>query len=70
MIRLLTIEELSDRLGISKGSLYNMTSKHSIPFVKVGKRIRFDEAEIDRWLEAQKLGPSTMEDHKPSTISS
>lgn len=69
MIKLLTIEELSSKLSISKGSLYNMTSKHSIPFVKVGKRIRFDEAEIDQWLETQKLGLSIDEPVKPQTIS-
>jgi len=59
MIKLLTIEELAIKLGISKGSLYNMTSKQAIPFVKIGKRIRFDEQEIDKWVLNQSLGPQS-----------
>jgi len=41
--RLLKIKEVSRYLGISIQTLYQWTSQHRIPFIKIGQgRIRFD----------------------------
>ena len=39
---LITIDELSRRLSIAKGTLYNWVYFRRIPFVKAGRALRFD----------------------------
>lgn len=46
----LNIEECAKFIGISKNSLYAMTSKKEIPFYKIGKRILFERSEIHEWI--------------------
>ena len=46
--RLIDINELSSRLNIAKGTLYNWVYLRRIPFVKLGRSLRFDTEEIDR----------------------
>lgn len=45
------IEEVSLYLGIPESSIYKMTAKGVIPHVKLGGRVRFRQADIDRWLD-------------------
>ena len=49
--RLLNIKEASEYLGIPKGSLYKLVWQRRIPFVKIGKALRFDKEKIDKWIE-------------------
>jgi excisionase family DNA binding protein len=46
--QLIDINELSLRLNIAKGTLYNWVYLRRIPFVKLGRALRFDPNEIDR----------------------
>ena len=46
--RLIDINELSLRLNIAKGTLYNWVYLRRIPYVKLGRSLRFDTNEIDR----------------------
>jgi excisionase family DNA binding protein len=46
--QLIDINELSSRLNIAKGTLYNWVYLRRIPFVKLGRALRFDPNEIDR----------------------
>jgi excisionase family DNA binding protein len=45
---LIDINALSERLNIAKGTLYNWVYLRRIPFVKLGRALRFDTEEIDR----------------------
>ena len=45
---LIDINELSRRLNIAKGTLYNWVYLRRIPFVKLGRALRFDPNEIER----------------------
>ncbi len=45
---LIDIDELSQRLNIAKGTLYNWVYLRRIPFVKLGRALRFDPNEIER----------------------
>jgi len=45
---LIDIKELSRRLSIPKGTLYNWVYLHRIPFVKAGRSLRFDPEEVLR----------------------
>ena len=47
----LTIEDLSDYLKISKSTLYKLVREGSIPCQKIGRHWRFRKEAIDRWLE-------------------
>jgi excisionase family DNA binding protein len=43
---LIDINELSRRLSIPKGTLYNWVYLRRIPFIKAGRCLRFDPAEV------------------------
>jgi excisionase family DNA binding protein len=53
---LINIEELSQRLCIAKGTLYNWVSQGRLPFKKIGRCVRFNWDEIEETL----LGRSTI----------
>lgn len=48
---LINIDELAARLRIAKGTLYNWVYQRRIPFVKLGRALRFNPAEIERIVE-------------------
>ena len=54
MQKLLGINELSEYLSISKGTLYYWTCSKQIPYYKVGKRVKFKPEEIEKWLGERK----------------
>jgi len=47
---LLTIPQLADQLQVKTGTVYAWVSKKKVPFVKVHRAVRFNQAEIDKWL--------------------
>ena len=47
----LTIQELSVYLKISKSTLYKLVREGKLPCQKVGRHWRFRKEAIDRWLE-------------------
>jgi excisionase family DNA binding protein len=47
---LIDVEELSLRLNIAKGTLYNWVYLRRIPFIKVGGALRFDLEEVQQIL--------------------
>lgn len=52
----LTIDELAEKLRVHKSWLYSKTretGQEAIPRVKVGKYIRFIEADVMDWLKRQ-----------------
>lgn len=49
--QVLTLEEASIYMGISKSSLYKMTHKHELPFYRPnGKLIYFEKSELLKWM--------------------
>ena len=53
---MLNIKQLSERLSISSGTLYNWVSQKKIPHYKPSSRkLLFDEKEIDEWMEKTKI---------------
>ena len=58
---LLTIKELAERLKIRPSWLYAKTRERgegTIPNVRVGKYIRFDETEVLKWLKEKQQNES------------
>ncbi len=55
--RLLSIDETSEYLGLAHATLYKMVNQRRIPYVKVGRLLRFDSRLIDEWLQANTVMP-------------
>jgi excisionase family DNA binding protein len=53
----LTIDEVSEYLGIKKSSLYTKVERREIPYYKVGRLVRFKKSDIDPWMEKFKSEP-------------
>lgn len=49
MGRLLTPEEVCKRYSIKMSTLYQWTSKNSIPHLKIGGLVRFKEEALEKW---------------------
>ena len=49
--RFLGIKELANFLGIAEGTVYVWVCHRKIPFVKVGRLVKFDIRKIEKWLE-------------------
>lgn len=46
----ITVTKAAEFLGTTPGEVYNLTSRHQIPFNRLGKRgVRFCRLELMRW---------------------
>jgi excisionase family DNA binding protein len=61
---LLTPEEVARHFQVNRQWVYERTSKNEIPHLKVGKYLRFQKQEIDRWAG----GMAVPEVSKPSVM--
>jgi len=52
--KLMTIQEAAEFLNLAVPTLYTMTSKHTIPYRKRGKKLYFRQLELEEWLESGK----------------
>jgi excisionase family DNA binding protein len=51
--RLLTAREAAAYLGYAEGTVRNKVMDGEIPFVKVGRLLRFRRPDLDRWVDEQ-----------------
>lgn len=58
---LLTVDEVAARLKWHRNTVYNRVHQRTIPFVKVGRSLRFKPADLDRWIEEQNATPTSAE---------
>lgn len=49
--RLLTAAEAAHYLGLAEGTVRNRASANEIPFVKLGRSLRFRRSELDQWVK-------------------
>ncbi|UCC12778.1 MAG: helix-turn-helix domain-containing protein [candidate division WOR-3 bacterium] len=52
-MKLLNISELSKKLNVKKKTIYDWIHKGSIPQIKLGRLVRFDSDEIDKWIRSK-----------------
>ncbi len=52
--RLFNVEEAAEYIGSTPGSIYQKVHTGKIPFVKIGKSLRFDILELDEFIEQKK----------------
>jgi excisionase family DNA binding protein len=52
---LLSIDQVVERLGTSTRHIRRLIADRRIPYLKVGKLVRFDPDEINRWLDGSRV---------------
>lgn len=50
-----SVLEVAKYLGVSKFTIYRLTREQMIPFYSVRDRLVFDLADVDAWMNAQKV---------------
>lgn len=57
MNRLMAIQDVAEQLDVSVKTIYTMVNQRRIPFLKVGRLLRFDTATMDEWVRKQAVMP-------------
>jgi excisionase family DNA binding protein len=52
---LIDINELSEKIGVSVGTLYQWVSQKKIPYVKCGRLTKFSLEDINNWIRAHSV---------------
>lgn len=55
MEKLLTPEEVKEILNVKLSTIYQWTHLGFIPHIKVGRFLRFEQSEIEKWLRKKKI---------------
>ncbi len=56
-MKLLSAPELAERLGVPPSWPLEAARARRIPFVKLGKYVRFDPEAVEAWLQEQEVKP-------------
>jgi len=51
MEKLLTPQEIAEVLGVQPSTIYQWTHQGYIPYIKIGKFVRFKEKDVEKWVE-------------------
>jgi excisionase family DNA binding protein len=51
---LLTVPQLAERLGVRPRFIYRLVDERRIPFIHVGRYLRFDPADVDEYLAGRR----------------
>jgi excisionase family DNA binding protein len=51
----LTIEDVSKVTTLAKSTLYNYVYYQTIPFLRIGGRIVFEEKDLQNWIDKKKV---------------
>lgn len=52
---LLTVDEAAERLKVTPAAVYLWIKEKGLPTVKAGSLIRIRKAELDQWLERERV---------------
>lgn len=56
-MKLLTVKQLADTLSVSEKTIYRWVELRQIPYLKLGKAVRFHPQQIERWLATKQVAP-------------
>lgn len=57
---LIDVNELAHRLGTTERHIRRLVFERRIPYVKVGRLVRFEPRAIERWLDEQRRHADTL----------
>ena len=49
--KLMDINEVSELIGLSQSAIYKMVNTKRIPYVKVGRLVKFEPSKIKLWIK-------------------
>jgi len=52
--QLLTPDEVADMIRVARKTVVVMAREGRIPCIRIGRFVRFDAPEIDRWIDSQR----------------
>ena len=55
MNKYISPSQLAQNLNVSKFTVYDWVYDRKIPFVKIGKLVRFNEEDIEKWLKEKTI---------------
>ena len=55
MEKLLTVDELAEVLSVKRSTIYQWRHLGLIPYIKVGRFVRFRETDIQKWLQSKQV---------------
>lgn len=56
-IRLLTVRDAAKFLAVSVSTVYGWAWQRKLPFVKVGRALRFDRTDLEDFIRANRVEP-------------
>ncbi len=59
--RWVSIDEISEHLGVKKDTIYKWVAHKKMPAHKVGRLLKFQIKEIDRWVRTGKAASNAKE---------
>ena len=57
MEKLLTAKQVSEILEVKPKTVYEWVGKKEIPYVKIGRLVRFKKSEVFQWIESRTIRP-------------
>ncbi len=57
-VPMLDIDALAQQLSVSERFVRRLIEERRIPFHKVGKYVRFEQADVDRWVADRRVEPT------------
>ena len=66
MEKLLTAKQVAELLEVKVSTVYDWVSRSVIPYVKLGRLIRFKKPDVFRWVELHTLHPKSSSARKKS----
>ena len=57
-MRLIDINAAAERLGVTPRFIRRLVAERRVPYLKVGKFVRFDPTELDAWLDQHRISPT------------
>ena len=58
-MELLDISDVADRLSVTERFVRRLVAERRIPYLKIGKYVRFDPDDLDAWLDQRRFRPKS-----------
>jgi len=55
---LLDIDGLADRLGVGERFVRRLVEERRIPYLKIGRLVRFEVGDVEAWIASQRVEPN------------
>ena len=64
--RLFTVSQAAEYLGTTVATLYSKIWRREIPFIKMGRSVRFDVVDLEELIERSKVKPRELSESSPA----